>query len=111
MPIAKLLSIAAQPLAANSAIKLQPSKTLLGPWPLAPRKNGSTTATIPDDGGPPALGPCSRCGVLADARTGVAALARVLIGIRAEETGVTPEVTLADLGLRVVRGVSCSVDV
>ena len=42
--------------------------------------------------------------------TGMTALARVLIAMRSEETGVTPEVTLAD-GLRVVRGVSCSVDV
>ena len=33
--------------------------------------------------------------------TGMTALARLLIGMRAEETGVTPEETLAELGRRV----------
>jgi hypothetical protein len=33
--------------------------------------------------------------------TGMTALARLLIGMRAEETGVTPEDTLAELGRRV----------
>ena len=33
--------------------------------------------------------------------TGMTALARLLIGMRAEETGVAPEQTLADLGRRI----------
>jgi len=33
--------------------------------------------------------------------TGLTPLARVLIGMRAEETGVAPEQTLAELGRRV----------
>jgi len=33
--------------------------------------------------------------------TGMTALTRLLIGIRAEETGVTPEDTLAELGRRI----------
>jgi hypothetical protein len=33
--------------------------------------------------------------------TGMTALTRLLIGMRAEETGVTPEDTLAELGWRI----------
>jgi len=33
--------------------------------------------------------------------TGMTALTRLLIGMRAEETGVTPEDTLAELGRRI----------
>ena len=33
--------------------------------------------------------------------TGMTALTRLLIGMRAEETGVTPEETLAELGRRI----------